>query len=383
MQPQPVYSLSVGHRSFLRISGEPPAVEGGSRRRSPKSSGPFPSRGSAAAFLLLAAGFCLTACKETPADAAVASHGDGKLLQLAKALDAELEAVESQVSALAGQVLAAYPDLEEKARSVGSGSYRLEKNGVLHRPGAVAADVPAVFVSGAVEVDDRILAIVKGTESIDTALMEPVKSGGLVVQAYYNDRHSYNRIYPPFDVLAQYPPGMEIPNYNFYYLADQEHNPGRGSTWIQAPYVDPAGRGWMVSCLAPVYRNDGLEGVCGLDITVEALVSGLDLEGGHDLYMVVSGDGTVVAAGEKMTRVLRLPGLKRHRYVDTVRSDTLRTDDHNLRKSSSSAIREMIDDVTTKGREETSLELDGLKWRVRSASLSGLDWHVIEFTKRR
>lgn len=382
MQPPPVRPPSASRRSFLRILVKPPE-KGGSEIRLRKSSGSVWIRGSAAAFLLLSSGLCLTACKETSAGGAVSSHREGKLLQLAKALDDQLEASERQVSALAGQVLAAYSDFEEKARSVGTGSYRLEKNGVLHRPGAVAADLPAVFVSGAVEVDDRILAIVKGTESIDSALMELVKSGGLVVQAYYNDRHSYNRIYPPFDVLAQYPPGMQIPSYNFFYLADQEHNPGRGSTWIQVPYVDPAGRGWMVSCLAPVYRNDRLEGVCGLDITVEALVNGLDLEAGNDLCIVVSGDGTVVATGEKMARVLRLPGLKRHRYVDTVRSDTLRTDDYNLRKSSSSAIREMIDDVTTKGREETSLELDGQKWRVRSASLSGLDWHVIEFTKRR
>jgi hypothetical protein len=138
----------------------------------------------------------------------------------------------------------------------------------------------------------------------------------------------------------------------------------------------------MVSCLAPVYRNEALEGVCGLDVTVEALVRDLDLEESNDLYVVVSNDGTVVAAGEKMSRVLRLPNLKRHRYVDTVRSDTLRTDDYNLRKSSSSSIREMIGDLTVKGRAETDLDLDGQKWRVRSASLTRLDWHVLEFTKR-
>jgi hypothetical protein len=324
----------------------------------------------------------LSGCHRANEEAPSASHEEGKLQRLAQALDDDLEETERQTSALAGQVLAAYTDFVAKARTVDSASYRLEENGVLHRPGAVDADLPAVFVSGAVEVDDRVLTIVKGTESIDSALVETVKSSELVVQAYYNDRNSYNRIYPPFDVLDQYAPGGSTPDYNFYYLADEKHNPDRKSTWIQAPYVDPAGRGWMVSCLAPVYRNEALEGVCGLDITVEALVRDLDLEESNDLYVVVSNDGTVVAAGEKMSRVLRLPYLKRHRYVDTVRSDTLRTDDYNLLKSSSSAIREMIDDLTVKGRAETSLDLDGQKWQVRSASLTRLDWHVLEFTKR-
>jgi hypothetical protein len=42
----------------------------------------------------------------------------------------------------------------------------------------------------------------------------------------------------------------------------------------------------------------------------------------------------------------------------------------------------MIGDLTVKGRAETDLDLDGQKWRVRSASLTRLDWHVLEFTKR-
>lgn len=381
MKSQPVRPGSAKCDSFRRIAGEEPAGSG-SGKLLVRVFGSIPVRAWAVTLMLFASAFLAAACKEAPGDGAVAHPEEGKLLRLAKALDDEMEITERQVSALAGQVLAAYTGFEEKARSVESASYQLEKNGVLHRPAAVAADVPAVFVSGAVEVDDRVLTIVKGTESMDAALKGLVKSSEMVVQAYYNDRHSYNRIYPPFDVLAQYPPGMEIPKYNFYYLADQKHNPGRGSTWLQAPYVDPAGRGWMVSCIAPVYRDDVLEGVCGLDITVEALVRGLDLEGDNNHYILVSNDGTVVAAGERMSRVLRLPNLKRHRYVDTVRSDTLRTKDYNLRKSSSTAIREMIDDLTAKGKAETHLELDGQKWQVRAASLDRLDWHLLEFNKR-
>ena len=353
----------------------------GSGRLLRKSLGSVSIRGGIVSVLLCAWAASLAGCKRGTEESAGGGPDPGKLQQLAKTLDAEMETTERQASALAGQVLAAYTGFADKARTVEASSYRLEKNGVLHRPGAVEADVPAVFVSGAVEVDDRILTIVKGTESIDSVLKERVTSSDIVVQSYYNDRHSYNRIYPPFDVLAQYPPGMEIPTYNFYYLADGEHNPGRRSVWIQAPYVDPAGRGWMVSCLAPVYLNDGLEGVCGLDITVDALVRGLDLEGSNNFSILVSNEGTVVAASEQMSRILRLPNLKRHRYVDTVRSDTLRTDDYNLRKSSSAAIREMINDLTDKGSAETRLDLDGQKWCVRSASLTRLDWHVLEFTK--
>jgi hypothetical protein len=328
---------------------------------------------------LLTLAVLLAGCNRATHEATGASREEGKLQRLAKGLDDEIGETERQTTALAEQVVAAYKNLAEAAKSVNSEDYRLEPNGVLHRPSAVKTDVPAVFVSGAVAVDERIMTIVKGTEPIDTVLKELVRSSELIVQAYYNDRNSYNRIYPPFYVLAQYPPGMQIPKYNFYYLADEKNNPGRKSTWIKNPYVDPAGRGWMVSCLAPVYRNDQLEGVCGLDVTVEALVREMELESANNLYIVVSNDGIVVAAGERMARVLRLPNLKRHRYVDTVRSDTVRTDDYNLRKSSSAPVRNMINEFTVNGKLETQLNLDGQKWRVRSVSLTRLGWYILEF----
>ena len=49
---------------------------------------------------------------------------------------------------------------------------------------------------------------------------------------------------------------MVIPNYNFYYLADAEHNPSRGVVWTDV-YLDPAGQGWMMSAIAPVRARDG------------------------------------------------------------------------------------------------------------------------------
>lgn len=51
---------------------------------------------------------------------------------------------------------------------------------------------------------------------------------------------------------------MDIPIYNFYYLADLAHNPSKEVIWTDA-YLDPAGAGWMISAIAPVYKGDFLE----------------------------------------------------------------------------------------------------------------------------
>lgn len=302
-----------------------------------------------------------------------------RLTAMASDIANVLSNTERQTTVLADEVRNCYPDLARRAQSSDSNQYHLEANGVYHRPDAVRRDLPAVFVSGIVKVDDEITTIVRGTESIDAMLKHIPTENSAVVQAYYNDRHSYNRIYPPFDVLTQYPPGMDIPSYNFYYLADELNNPSRAVVWVKDPYVDPAGRGWMVSCIAPVYHGNQFEGVCGLDITVESMVRNFDFEGSDHLCLLASADGTVVATGETLIEILRLPALKNHRYVDTVRSDTFRSADYNMLKSRSVEIRQMARTILSRGEMETSLQLDDLRWRVHATPVTKLGWSLMEF----
>lgn len=293
-------------------------------------------------------------------------------------IEAAIRETEHDVTFLAARLAAAYP--AARNRGAPSTEYALADNGVLYRPLAVDRDVPAVFVSGVVPVDEEVLRIVEGTEVVDPLLKELVLSNEEVTQAYYNDRNSYNRIYPPFDVLTQYPAGMNIPSYNFYYLADEKNNPERNTVWIREPYVDPAGRGWMISCVAPVYWNGKLEGVCGLDITIESIVRSLGLEEANSLAFIVAEDGSLVAAGESIVRVLRLPPLKNHRYVDTVRSDTFRPENYNLLRSSSPEIRASFQALLGSGVDATTLLLDNREWVIRGVEVEGLGWKILQMS---
>ncbi|MBS1223886.1 MAG: histidine kinase, partial [Proteobacteria bacterium] len=153
----------------------------------------------------------------------------------------------------------------------------------------------------------------------------------LVVQIYLNTFDSLNRIYPYFEVLSQYAPRMDIPSYNFYYEADAAHNPGRGVVWTDV-YVDPAGQGWMVSCIAPVYRDDVLEGVVGLDITVSTITDTiLNLAIPWNGYgVLVSKTGTLLALPRAGEDDWGLKELTTHAYTDAIRQDTFKPEEFNI-----------------------------------------------------
>ena len=152
----------------------------------------------------------------------------------------------------------------------------------------------ASFYSGIVPVDAKALDKVWRLQRLDPLMRDIKNSNALVTQVYFNTYDSYNRIYPYFDT-STYPARMDIPSFNFYYEADSAHNPKRQTVWTDA-YIDPAGQGWMVSSIAPVYIGNRLEGVVGIDVTIRSIVEHLlatDLPWGA-YAMLVGRDGTVL-----------------------------------------------------------------------------------------
>jgi PAS domain S-box-containing protein len=163
-------------------------------------------------------------------------------------------------------------------------------------------------------------------------LMRSIRAANpLVAALYFNSWDSYNRIYPFFMTPEQYPHDLVIPDYNFYYLADGQHNPERKVAWTDV-YLDPAGLGWMMSVIAPVYRNDFLEGVVGLDITVGQMLNEIgELDVPWQGYaMLVSRDHNIIALPKAGEQDFGLRELTQYSYDEAVRREVLKPEDFNL-----------------------------------------------------
>jgi len=155
-----------------------------------------------------------------------------------------------------------------------------------------------------------------------------------VVAAYFNTGRpaDMNRYYPFIqDAWDVYPPELDMGKFSFFYLADNDHNKERKPVWTSI-YGDPAGRGWMLSSIAPVYDGDVLKGVVGLDVTVDVLnqIVKWKLPWGAS-SMLVSRAGTILAATDEARRLL---GLGEGKPFTTLRPiDTDETDPAHLRVS--------------------------------------------------
>ena len=117
------------------------------------------------------------------------------------------------------------------------------------------------------------------TEFMDIKFKSIAATNPYAVQLYINTSSQITRgmpflngEYQWINAVEQFPADMDLKAFDFYYLADEAHNPERTPVWTEL-YWDPAGLGWMISCIAPVYEDDELKGVVGIDVTLDALVT--------------------------------------------------------------------------------------------------------------
>ena len=295
---------------------------------------------------------------------------------VAATLDAELRAVRRKVEVLAAQTAHAMaePVFPGEVSPAERARYATSPDGVTHTT-ASAGDGAALFFSGVSPMTSARWEQVWRSTRLDP-LMRALQREPLVMQVYFNTWDSMNRIYPYFDVHAQYPPDMQIPTFSFYYLADDTYNPSREAVWTEV-YVDPAGGGWMTSAIAPVYIEDRLLGVVGLDVTVDLLVEqvlALDIPwGGYG--MLIGRDSTILALppnGERDWGLKELVGLVHEKQV---RADSFKPDGFKLSRHRDGAV--VADAVTAAPEGVAQLQLNGASKLVAWATQPETGWRLL------
>ena len=304
----------------------------------------------------------------------------------AEVIARRLETVAALTRIYAGETARALATPATDVSAADKARYAISPDGVFYSPEDSGGS--AVFYSGIVPVGPAEQDKVWRTARLDPIMRSITQSDPLIQQVYLNTHDSLNRIYPWFDVLAIYPPKMDIPSYNFYYEADARHNPERDVVWTDS-YVDPAGAGWMVSAIAPVYAGDDgagsdggeakLEAVVGIDVTIGSIVEDvLDIELEGDGYAVLVGrDGTILALPRAGEADLGVSALIEHSYSQAILQDTFKPDSFNLYRRAE--LFSLADALQSAPEGQNMVDL-GRPMIAAWATVAGPQWKLIVLT---
>ena len=187
------------------------------------------------------------------------------------------------------------------------------------------AGFSSLYLSSNTEMAPLIRRKITKTAEMDSRFRTLVDNNPNLVTAYFSSWDNMARIYPAMkNFYDQFPYDFDLTSFNFYYLADQMNNPERNSVWTEV-YLDPAGKGWMLSNLVPIYQNNFLEGVTGLDVTLgtfskHILSSDLQWNSGA---MVMDRGGNILTMSRAAEKYLGLMDVSDYNYKDNPVDRTL------------------------------------------------------------
>jgi len=108
---------------------------------------------------------------------------------------------------------------------------------------------------------------------------------------------------------GQRTPDWDESSEDYFRAAMIGQDPQKKPVWV-APYYDPVGNGWMISCVAPVYRQSEFIGVIGIDVTLDVVVDSVlgvsFLKGGHAFLM--NKEGNAIAHRDLVQAMVRSGG---------------------------------------------------------------------------
>jgi serine/threonine protein kinase len=271
---------------------------------------------------------------------------------------------------------------EQPARPEPLPRFGVADNGMLYQLGE-PGDGSSLFYAATTVIGPAQRDKATRTATLDPVLRRSVEDDPNVVAAYFNTHDDMSRYYPFIPrVYEAFTPDFSMEEFAFYYEADAFHNPSRGVTWTDA-YLDPAGQGWMVSCIAPVYRGDFLEGVVGLDVTIAQLAGGLlelDLPWRHGSLLVNASD-EIMAMSPVAQELLGLHELTTHDYSSAVAAEQLKPEAFDMANLGATGLPQAVERATAEGGT-TELRLDGRDHLLRITPIAGTPWTLMVLLDR-
>ena len=114
----------------------------------------------------------------------------------------------------------------------------------------------SVVVSKNTPVDEALKKELINAEFLDSTFKTLIKHDENIVAVYFNSHKNYNRYYPFLENSYNvFPSDIDMQVYNFYYEADEKHNPNKNVV-ITDIYLDPAQKDWMLSVIVPIYNQN-------------------------------------------------------------------------------------------------------------------------------
>ncbi|OOM78505.1 autoinducer 2 sensor kinase/phosphatase LuxQ [Clostridium puniceum] len=292
--------------------------------------------------------------------------------QEANSINNQLTSISNSVMLFRNQIKQA---LLTPATLIAADSNRLtySKNGTLYTNEDSKDGSVSIFYSGIISTKEEQQQKVSKVLTTQKLMADIKDTEPLASSIYFNSFDSLNVTYPYSNNISQSYSLVNIPSHNFYYEADVGHNPNKKVIWTNS-YLDPLSNGLITSAICPVYNDNFLEGVVGIDITLDTISDQiLTMQIPWQGYgLLVDKNGRILSVSNKNELDL---GLTENSYSNINLKDKLNTDEFNLYKNQNLA--SLANEVTNNSSGFSTFNIKGNSKFISWTTISNTDWKLL------
>lgn len=255
--------------------------------------------------------------------------------------------------------------------------FEFEKNskGFFYKPDRFKGS--SVVFTPQAKPNDKDIIDAYNLEKVDPYIMPVVNNNDIVIAAWINLENYLVRYYPYFDMKNILLSDMDLKEFNFYYEANIDNNPYKQNIWT-TPYLDPAMQGWLISRVAPIYKEEKFIGVFGYDVSIDKLVENIKNalpSSQKPSVFITSEKGDILSIDSKFMRYVGLKPLKEYYNNDSLSQEVLLPDLYNIYKTSNHAIKDKLA-LIYENNTYTKIEHNGETKYIFKGKVDNLKWNI-------
>ncbi len=243
----------------------------------------------------------------------------------------------------------------------------------------------SVVVSKDTIVDEVLKNELNNTELFDSTFKTLVEHDENIVAVYFNSHKNFSRYYPFLENFHEvFHSSFNMKDYNFYYEANEKYNPNRNVVMTDV-YLDPAHKGWMLSVIVPIYKQDKLEGVTGIDITLKNFIDNylnIDLPFNGKSF-IINNNGKIVAMTNEIEEILNIKELEDYVYKkdEKINKTINKSDKFNILDYSDKEIANNFKNIIEDKSYSHKIRINNKNYLLFTHKMEKTSWYVISLIK--
>ena len=237
-------------------------------------------------------------------------------------------------------------------------------------------NLSAVYYLANNEINKDLQKIIINSEQLDSFFIDIINTNPIISQVYFLAENSFLRIYPYIDVVNYLNSQVNLTNLITYKSVNNKPFIDNKAYWINKPFADPYGRGWIVSCVEPLYYRDRFLGIISGDISLKSLKNKY-LSSNTDILLLINKKGELICCTKEGAEFLDIPQYRDFQYYKPVTEDVCLfkspTLSEHKNKNFKKAIKKLLE-----GKTKAVFFSNKKKHTIYKSYLSETDWYLLK-----